>query len=277
MLRLSEARGRAIVSATRDGDLGTMAAVAADAARVRAALGDSDVVIANLNAPNQTVISGPRPAIAVAIERLTAQRLAATPIPVSAAFHSPLMQPAQAPLVAFFDEVAWAPPRRPVYANTSAAPHDADPAKIRALLGRHLTEAVDFVGMVEAMYAAGARVFLEIGPKAVLTGLTRRILGARPHIAMALDGAGGGLAGLLNALGALLAQGVEMDLARLFEGRDLLAVDAASWAAEQAEASAKTPGWLVNGSRTRRPARRSRRRSRLLRPRQTHHARRGTR
>ena len=251
MLRLSEARGRAIVGATRDGDLGTMAAVAADAERVRAALGDADVVIANLNAPSQTVISGARPAIAAAIERLAAEKLAATPIPVAAAFHSPLMQPAQAPLVAFFDEVAWASPRLPVYANTTAAPHDADPAKIRALLGRHLTAPVDFVGTIEAMYAAGARVFLEIGPKAVLTGLTRRILGARPHIAIALDGAGGGLDGLLHALGALVVQGVSLDLARLFAGRDLAAVDATRWTVEDAGPT-KAAGWLVNGSRARR-------------------------
>ncbi len=250
MLRLSEARGRAIVGATQGGDLGTMAAVGADAARVREALGDADVVIANLNAPGQTVISGARPAIAAAIVRLAAQKLAATPIPVAAAFHSPLMQPAQAPLVRFFDEVAWASPRLPVYANTTAAPHDADPAKIRALLGRHLTAPVDFVGTIEAMYAAGARVFLEIGPKAVLTGLTRRILGVRPHVAMALDGSGGGVNGLLHALGALVAQGVRLDLTRLFEGRDLAAVDATNWSVEQA--APIRAGWLVNGSRARR-------------------------
>ena len=251
MLRLSEARGRAIVAAARGGDLGTMAAVAADAATVRQALGTTDVVIANLNAPSQTVISGAPEAIASAIERLAAQKIAATPIPVSAAFHSPLMQPAQAPLTSSFDEVAWATPRLPVYANTTATPHDPDPAAIRMLLGRHLTEPVDFVGSIEAMYAAGARVFLEVGPKAVLTGLTRRILGTRPHCAVALDGNGGGLVGLLNALGALFTQGVDIDLARLFEGRTLASVDPANWQDAPAPTTARTT-WLLNGTRARR-------------------------
>ena len=250
MLRLSEMRGRAIVGATRNGDLGTMAAVAANAASVRAALGDMDVVIANLNAPGQTVISGSRVAVAAAMERLAEKELATTPIPVAAAFHSPLMQPAQAPLARFFDEVEWNAPRLPVYANTTAAPHDTDPAAIRALLARHLTEPVDFVGTIEAMHAAGARVFLEIGPKAVLTGLTRRILGARPHAAIALDGAGGGLAGLLNALAALIVQGVSLDLARLYDGRELARVDPADWRGTTPALPATA--WLVNGSRARR-------------------------
>ena len=125
LLRASEARGRFIIGATRDGDLGTMAAVAADEVTVRAALDGGDVVLANFNAPQQTVISGTRAAIGTAIEHLTAKGLTATPIPVAAAFHSPLMQPAQAPLAEFFAGLGWASPRLPVYANTTAAPHDA--------------------------------------------------------------------------------------------------------------------------------------------------------
>ena len=249
LLRVSEARGRCIVGATRNGDLGTMAAVAADVATVRRTIGD-DVVVANINAPNQTVISGPSAAIAAAIERLGAAGFAATRIPVSAAFHSPLMQPAQAELGRFFDEIDWAVPRIPVYANTTAKPHDPEPVRIRALLERHLTEPVDFVGMIEAMHDAGARVFLEVGPKSVLTTLTRRILGTRPHCAVSLDGAGGGLAGLLHALAALMAQGARVDLARLSEGRDLAPVDLADWGKAVDGAVRHVAGtWLLNGSR----------------------------
>ena len=106
LLRVSEARGRAIVSATREDDLGTMAAVASDAATVRRALKDNPdlagVVLANMNGPTQTVISGGRVAVAAAVERLGASGIGATPIPVSAAFHSPLMQPARAALASLF-------------------------------------------------------------------------------------------------------------------------------------------------------------------------------
>ena len=231
-----------------------MAAVAADVATVRAALGaPSDVVIANINAPNQTVISGAQAAIGAAIDQLGTRGIHATRIPVSAAFHSPLMQPAQAPLVRFFDDIEWAPPRIPVYANTTAAQHDAEPLRIRALLERHLTESVDFVGMIEAMYAAGSRVFLEVGPKSVLTTLTRRILGKRPHCAVALDGAGGGVPGLLHALAAIMVQGVQADLARLFEGRDLPKVGLTHLGDPQEGPPGRTAGtWLLNGTRARR-------------------------
>ena len=251
LLRVSEARGRCIVNATRDNDLGTMAAVQADAATVRAATGGG-VVVANLNSLDQTVISGARASVSAAIESLAARGIDSTAIPVSAAFHSPFMRPAQAPLVRFFDEIHWAVPRIPVYANTTSAPHDSNPAHIRALLGRHLTEPVDFMGMIEAMYATGARIFLEVGPKSVLTTLVRRILGEREHCAVALDGAGGGLAGLLHALAALIVQGVQIDLSRLFEGRELAPVDLADWARAQ-DGSNRQPVsvWLLNGTRCR--------------------------
>lgn len=221
------------MSATREDDLGTMAAVASDAVTVRRALKDNPdlagVVLANMNGPTQTVISGGRVAVASAVERLGASGIGATPIPVSAAFHSPLMQPARAALASFFDEIDWAAPRIPVYANTTSAPHEAEPDRIRKVLEQHLTEPVDFIGMVEAMHAAGTRVFLEVGPKSVLTGLTRRILGKRSHCAVSMDGSGGGLVGLLHALAAIMVQGVRADLARLFEGRDLAPVDLADW------------------------------------------------
>jgi acyl transferase domain-containing protein/NAD(P)-dependent dehydrogenase (short-subunit alcohol dehydrogenase family) len=251
LLLLSEARGRSIVNATRDGDLGTMAAVTADAATVAGAIG-GDVVVANINAPNQTVISGTRAAVAAAIERLGACGIGATRIPVSAAFHSPLMEPAQPPLVRFFHEIDWAAPRIPVYSNTTSAPHDPEPTRICELLGRHLTEPVDFMGMVEAMYAGGARVFLEVGPKSVLTTLTRSVLGKRLHCAVSLDGAGGGLVGLLHALAALMVQGVRTDLSRLFEGRDLARVDLADWGcARDGSVGQTAAGWLLTGTRAR--------------------------
>ena len=255
LLRLSEARGRSIVATSQDAELGTMAAVSADAATTRSALGKLDepgVVVANINGPNQTVISGERGAVGKAVAQLGGIGIAATSIPVSAAFHSPLMQPAQAQLARFFDEVHWARPRLPVYANTTADLHEAEPNRIRDLLERHLTEPVDFVGMIEAMYAAGGRVFLEVGPKSVLTTLTRRILGARPHAAVSLDGAGGGIVGLLHALAAIMVHGVQTDLSRLFAGRELALVDLGDWGREPERPVGHRPEtWLLNGTRAR--------------------------
>lgn len=252
LLLASEARGRFIIGATRDGDLGTMAAVAADADTVRGALGECDVVVANLNSSKQTVISGARAAVGIAIERLGKAGLAATPIPVAAAFHSPLMRPAQEPLIAFFATLDWSAPRLPVYANTTAAPHDSRPERVRDLLGRHLTEPVDFVGMIEAMHRDGARLFVEIGPKSVLADLTRRILGDRPHRAVSFDSAGGGLVGILHALAALVVEGVPLDLARIFEGRVAEPVTLGNLAAAGPAEVIGPNTWLVNGTRARR-------------------------
>jgi malonyl CoA-acyl carrier protein transacylase len=246
LLRVSEARGRFIVTATRGQDLGTMAAVSASAASVRDALGDRpDITIANLNAPDQTVISGSKAAIALAVERLA--DLSATPVPVAAAFHSPLVAPAQDRLAAFLSDMAFERPQIPVYANTTGRAHMQDPAAIRAQMAAHLTAPVDFIGMIETMYADGARVFLEVGPKTVLSSLTRRILGDRPHIAIAMDGAGGGLVSLLHALAALIVQGAPVELAGLFAGRNLT---------NPPKAVAKKPGlaWQLNGSRAQPPA-----------------------
>jgi acyl transferase domain-containing protein/NADP-dependent 3-hydroxy acid dehydrogenase YdfG len=250
LLRASEARGRFIKGAARAGDLGTMAAVAAGAASVRAAIAGSGAVVANINAPTQTVISGTRQAVAQASALLAEAGVQVTPIPVSAAFHSALMQPAQAPLARFLEGLTWAAPRFPVYANNTATPHAADPAGIRAALQQHLTEPVNFQGVIEAMYAAGARVFVEIGPKAVLTGLTRRILGSRPHCVVSLDGNGGGLSGLLHALGMLFAAGVGLDLSHLFEGRGAEPVDLTNFQTSSPPRHSPTM-WLVNGTRAR--------------------------
>jgi acyl transferase domain-containing protein/NAD(P)H-dependent flavin oxidoreductase YrpB (nitropropane dioxygenase family)/NADP-dependent 3-hydroxy acid dehydrogenase YdfG len=253
LLLASEARGRFIIGATRNGDLGTMAAVAADSETVRGALGDCpEIVVANLNSPKQTVISGARPGVAAAIERLGKAGLAATPIPVAAAFHSPLMKPAQEPLIDFFGTLKWSAPRFPVYANTTAAPHDAAPERVRGLLGRHLTEPVDFLGMIEAMYADGARLFVEIGPKSVLADLTRRILDPRPHRAVSFDSTGGGLLGMLHALAALIVEGAPVRLERLFDGRVAEPIDLAKLPTYRGAEVIGPNTWLVNGTRARR-------------------------
>jgi len=139
--------------------------------------GDEAVVPANLNAPDQTVISGD----AAAVERagkactaLGAKRVVA--LKVSGAFHSPLMAPAAAGLVAALAQTPFAPPAFPVVANATAVPV-RDPAEARGLLAAQLTAPVRWVESIQALatLAPGAR-FIEIGPGTVLGGLLKRIL-----------------------------------------------------------------------------------------------------
>ena len=160
---------------------GTMAAVLGLDGGVVSALcaevsdGEGVVVAANLNAPDQTVISGDPDAVARAGERLKAAGAKRVlPLKVSGAFHSPLMEPAREGLAAALQEVPFANPRAPVVANASAEPvRDADMA--RRLLSEQLTAPVRWV---ESMRCAAAlapeATFLEIGPGTVLAGLVKR-------------------------------------------------------------------------------------------------------
>lgn len=226
LLDLSELRGRRILeSCAEAADAGTMAAVSAPREIVAQAIAPFDgVVIANENSPEQSVISGPTAAVEAAVAHLLEAGIAAKGFPVACAFHSPLVRGACALFAGDLASVSVTAPRLPVYSNTTASPYPGDPAAIRALLARHIGEPVHFVAEIEAMYAAGARVFVEVGPGRVLTGLVGRILGKRSHAAIACDRPGeDGLVQWLQAMGQLAVQGVAWNADALFAGRGIVA------------------------------------------------------
>jgi len=162
---------------------GTMAAVMGlDAERVAAvcleATGlDGVAVAANLNAPDQIVISGDPAAVARAGELLKAAGAKRViPLKVSGAFHSPLMAPAAARFGEALGAAALTDPAFPVVANASAeAVRDA--ATARRQLAAQLTSAVRWVESVQTLdgLAGDGAAFVEVGPGNVLTGLARRI------------------------------------------------------------------------------------------------------
>ncbi len=250
---LSEARGRSIIEAAQH-DLGTMAAVQADPASIAALLeGIEGVWIANLNAPQQTMISGTRTAVAAAVERLKAAKIGAKPISVACAFHSPIVAPAQERLGEALTRAPLTAPRVEVFSNTTAAPYPRAPEAIAGLLAEHLVQPVRFTDEIEAMYTAGARVFVEVGPRNVLTGLVRQILDARPHIAIAVDApARPGLTQLQHALAQLAVHGAPLELERLFRGRlTRPKLNLARLAEETADKPLPPTTWLINGGRSR--------------------------
>ena len=138
---------------------------------------DGVAVAANLNAPDQTVISGDPDAVAAAGERCKAAGAKRVlPLKVSGAFHSPLMAPAVPGLRDVLGEVEFREPAFPVVANATASPvGTADEAK--ALLVDQLTAPVRWVDCMQtaARLHPEAR-FLEVGPGSVLTGLLKRIV-----------------------------------------------------------------------------------------------------
>jgi acyl transferase domain-containing protein/NAD(P)H-dependent flavin oxidoreductase YrpB (nitropropane dioxygenase family)/NAD(P)-dependent dehydrogenase (short-subunit alcohol dehydrogenase family) len=240
LVGLSAARAEAILGAAGD-DPGAMAAVAASAAQVREALAaHPDVVLANHNAPAQTVISGPTAAVEAALGTLAGLRIGAKRLPVACAFHSPVVAAGAATFGAALAGREVHAPAVEVWSNTAAAPYPDSPDGIRALLARQIADPVRFAEQIEAMYAAGARTFVEAGPGDVLTRLVRSILDDRPHLTVALDRAGEpGLPRLLRVLSELAVAGVAVDPEPLFAGRDAAVVSV--------DAVPARPGWTVDG------------------------------
>ncbi|MHC4830213.1 MAG: beta-ketoacyl synthase N-terminal-like domain-containing protein, partial [Planctomycetota bacterium] len=175
------------------------------------------VTVANHNHPTQVVLSGPTDAIEALEGKLKAEGVRSKRLSVATAFHSPVVAGSCKPFGAFLETVNFSAPELPVFANCKAAPYEEAASAIRETLSGAIAQPVRFVEMVEAMYAAGARTFVEVGPQAVLTGLTGRILGKQSHAAIALDRKGkSGADMLFMALAKLAAAGVPMDLGALW-------------------------------------------------------------
>ena len=214
LIRLSGLRGRLMAQANQG--QGSMLAVQAPLEEIAALAAETGVVLANRNHPLQGVLSGTREALARAEAICQERNWQARPLEVSAAFHSPLLESTREPFAEALAELPFLPGTVPVYANASATPYPEDPEACRTLLADQLLSPVDFVGIVENLYAAGVRTFLEVGPKAVLTGLVRTTLAEREHRTLSLEarGTNNGLENLARVLAELAALGVPVHLDR---------------------------------------------------------------
>ncbi|MGE0711593.1 MAG: SDR family NAD(P)-dependent oxidoreductase [Planctomycetota bacterium] len=215
LFALSRERGR-LLGGAAERVPGRMLALRAAPARAAELARDLPgvAVPANLNAPDQTVVSGELAAIEALAARCEAEGVSARPVPTTCAFHSPLMQPVADEWRAFLAGRALRAPRaEQVVSSLDARPYPPDPEAVRAALAEQVTGPVRWVETVLALWERGARLFLETGPGQVLTGLTRKILRGRPHLALALDPPPGVAprAHLLEVWGWLLAHGVLAD------------------------------------------------------------------
>jgi [acyl-carrier-protein] S-malonyltransferase len=130
---------------------------------------------ANLNSPDQTVISGSREAVEKAAEACKAAGAKrAVMLPVSGPFHSALMQPAQEDLARQLEGVVFIDPMFPVAANVDARMMTRGP-EVRDALIRQVTGPVRWVECIALLRNAGATHYIEVGPGKVLTGLNRQI------------------------------------------------------------------------------------------------------
>ncbi len=247
-LRLSAVRGRCMAEAARSSAPGAMVAVQAKRDIVTQAIaGFNGVKIANHNSPEQSVISGAAAEVEQVAKKLEAAGVRVSRLPVSGAFHTELVASAQIGLSAAIQSSQLNEARFPVYSNTTGTPYPTDIAGIRNTLDGHLLNSVEFVAEVEAMYAAGARVYLELGPKGTCSNMAKQTLAGRDAIAVSLDGQGGGLRGLLLGLAELVAAGVELQLTKLFDTREAQALDLNRLAELIKPAELPKHAWWVSG------------------------------
>jgi len=130
--------------------------------------------IANLNSPQQTVISGPVSELEQSQKPLeVAGAMLWKRLPVSAAFHSRYMVDAERAFAALLRDVELAPPRIPVISNVTAAPHE--PGAIKEKLAQQISHSVRWTETVRWLTRQPEPVYSELGPGNVLTGLVRRV------------------------------------------------------------------------------------------------------
>lgn len=180
-LELVALRGRLMAQADPDGK-GAMAAVVKlklpeVRELVQKAADDSGkfIHIANFNTPGQYVVSGYKEAVTKIAELAKEAKGRAITLPVSGAFHSPLMQEASVELSKVLDKVNFAKPGFAVWSNSLAQPvTDAD--SLKAALKSQMTGPVRWIETVSGQWQAGVRQWLEFGPKEVLGKMVKPIL-----------------------------------------------------------------------------------------------------
>ena len=191
-----------------------MAGIAASEQRVAEVLAEIDgyVVAANKNCPTQTVIAGETDAVEAAMEAFRSRGITVYPLPVSHAFHSRIVAPASAPLRKVLERLDIQPPRRPVTTNVTSNWYPSGPdarEEVLDILAQQVAAPVEWIAQMERMYADGARVFVECGPKRALSGFVATTFKTRPHRALYTNHPKrGGVASFRDALAALVALGL---------------------------------------------------------------------
>jgi acyl transferase domain-containing protein len=186
---LVKARGQAMAAPQDpDYDAGTMLAVKEDLAKVEAIIRHfPQVTIANLNSPRQVVLAGPVAEITKVRQALLEKGCSAVLLPVSAAFHTPLIAFAKIAFAQAIKAVNFQNPKIPVYTNVTGKPYPQESGAIHKILETHLNNSVLFKQEIENIYEAGGYCFVEFGPRKILANLVKEILGDRPHLTIALN------------------------------------------------------------------------------------------
>ena len=180
-LEAVSARGREMTRVSME-DNGRMAAVFAPLSEIDRLLKTVQgyVVIANLNSERQAVIGGASKAVEQATEIFLKAGYNAVPLTVSHAFHTSIVAPASGPLRQTLERLHLQSPRVPIVANVSGEFYPTGPGVVPQMLdilAKQVASPVQFVKGLRTLHDAGARVFVEVGPKKALQGFVDDVLG----------------------------------------------------------------------------------------------------
>ena len=218
-LTVSAERGAHMAEAASASE-GAMLAVQTDAETIAGLIKKAGLsaVLANDNAPDQIVLSGTVEAIEAAQKACEATGFKARRLPVATAFHSEIVEAAVTPFAKVLAKQKLRSPKLDVYANTTASKYACKVAELPDFISGQLVQPVRFREQVEAMHRAGARIFVEIGPGSVVSGLVGNILQDKEHLTVSLDHKRrNGVNQFLAAAATLAVSGISLDFGKLFE------------------------------------------------------------
>ncbi len=171
--------------------------------------GQSEVVLSHDNAPNQAMICGPSEVVERFVRGFRAEGVISQVLPFRSGFHTPMLAPYLGPIREAAERYTLHPAKLPVWSATTGRPYPAAAGEVRELFVRHLLEPVRFRGLVENMYAAGFRAFVQTGA-GQLGSLIGNTLHDREHLVVAAHSAHRpGLPQLLRVATALWADGAD--------------------------------------------------------------------
>ena len=185
-LEAVSARGREMTKVSM-ADNGKMAAVFAPIPEVERILKTVTgyVVIANVNSNSQSVIGGASDAIMQASQIFLQAGYNVVELPVSHAFHTSIVAPASGPLREMLGRLRMQPPVIPIVSNVDGEFYKNGPdmvPRMLDILAKQVASPVQFVKGLRTLYDAGARVFIEVGPKKALQGFAEDVLGSDPDV-----------------------------------------------------------------------------------------------
>lgn len=206
---------------------GGMAAVSADAGDVRRWLAElgSTLCIAAINAPGNTVVSGPRSDISKLTSELEKRGITARALDVSHAFHSSLMSPALGEFRDIAARVSYGASRLRCFSTVHGALGSDSEYRSADYWTQNIDRPVDFLAATTALASAGANVFVEIGATPTLIGFARRTLGGKGLFVQSLDARRPDADAPERALSQLYARGLSIDWHAVWSGRSRSWID----------------------------------------------------